>query len=184
MNLLHKYIQYLFGWEDSHLHSFVRHFHCEVWKSRPGEVKQWGKKDAWQRRQKKMVKNMLRDRRRRDEESDVSSDSDEEHNYGDKPIPVKGSETVGEIFLSGRSDIAMRYTYDFGDTNHVDITSEGRIVRDQAYHLPILLRGRGAVNTIDAFNTSSTDHLRRSLWWNTRERIWRMNSTLQLHIPG
>ena len=45
-NLLHRLIQYTFGWSDSHLHKFDIHVGCELYKSQPKKtwIKEWGKR--------------------------------------------------------------------------------------------------------------------------------------------
>ena len=44
-HLIHRLIQYTFGWSDSHLHKFDIHVGCELYKSQPKKtwIKEWGK---------------------------------------------------------------------------------------------------------------------------------------------
>lgn len=78
-----------------------------------GEVKSWGNSKArdaaerakwvgWRERWARGDYNM--------------GDTVDEEDYGDRPIRLSSSDTLYQMFPENSTDIAVKYTYDFGDS--------------------------------------------------------------------
>ncbi|KAL8795191.1 MAG: hypothetical protein Q9195_002346 [Heterodermia aff. obscurata] len=174
-HLIHRLIQYTFGWSDSHLHKFDIHVGCELYKSQPKKtwIKEWGKR--------------------------IHTILNKHCDFGESfegPGFEKGETavTVGNVWrkeahwASGERIIGVQYEYDFGDSWHVEITCTGQKTLKTPSNLAQITKAKGGPPTeewnpddcesegdqeskevnIQRFNDSWARYLKGELWTKTR----------------
>ncbi|KAI0320166.1 hypothetical protein OF83DRAFT_657740 [Amylostereum chailletii] len=174
---LHTLIQFLFGWSDSHAHAAEVYDNVELYKTKKGEIKNCG-------RPHRIELEMYNERVAAGHDAyrprgnypiwRVSTRAGNGYGFGDYEEKLDWEVTLNQVWNrneeqnasfanegdSPNEDIAIKYTYDFGASWEVHISTHEQDVfwkRGEPSNLPLIVKANGAVrNCFASFPNPAT----------------------------